>query len=68
MSMSPHGRSRLNCVCRWSSGLRSAWSPAIHILAGLNVCIQAITPTQSSEADAATQAALMPSGDFTTGW
>ena len=59
MSISPHGRSRLNCVCRWRRGLRSAWRPAIHILAGLKVCIHAITPTQSSAADAATQAALI---------
>ena len=62
MSISPHGRSRLNCVCRWSSGLRSAWSPAIHIFAGLKVCIHAITPTQSSAAEAATQAALIALG------
>ena len=46
MSMSAHGSATLACVCRCSSGLRSASSPAIHIFAGENVCIQAITPMQ----------------------
>jgi hypothetical protein len=31
---------------RWSSGFCRTVSPAIHILAGENVCIQAMTPTQ----------------------
>ena len=43
-----HGSAALAWVCRCSSGLRSASRPVIHILAGENVCIQAITPTQSS--------------------
>ena len=47
MSMDDHGRSRLNCVWRWTSGLRRSVSPAIHILAGEKVCIQAMTPMQS---------------------
>ena len=34
MSMESHGKSRLNCVCKCSTGLRSADKPAIHILAG----------------------------------
>ena len=44
MSMSAQGISRLNCVCRCRNGLSSASRPAIHILAGLNVCIQVIRP------------------------
>ena len=67
MSISAHGRSRLYCVWRWSRGFCSALSPAIHIFAGLKVCIHAITPTQRSAAVAARQAAGIPSGDFTTG-
>jgi hypothetical protein len=48
-SMSAHGNSTLAWVCRWSSGLPSALRPAIHILAGLKVCIHAIRPiTRSS--------------------
>ena len=47
MSMSAHGSATLAWVCRCSSGLRSASSPAIHILAGEKVCIQAITPTHA---------------------
>ena len=46
MSMLDHGRRRLACVCRCSSGLARAWRPAIHIFAGENVCIQAMTPMQ----------------------
>ena len=46
MSISDQGSSRLNCVCRCSSGFCSAPRPPIHIFAGENVCIQAITPTQ----------------------
>lgn len=50
MSMVAHGRSRFTWVCRCSSGLRSRSSPEIHILAGENVCIQAMRPMQSSSA------------------
>ena len=50
MSISAHGRSRLNCVWRWSSGFCSALSPAIHIFAGEKVCIHAITPMHVSAA------------------
>ena len=50
MSISAQGSVTLAWVCRCSSGLRSASSPAIHILAGEKVCIQAITPMQSSSA------------------
>ena len=47
--------STLACVCRCSSGVRSASSPAIHIFAGENVCIHAITPTHASEVLASRQ-------------
>ncbi len=53
MSMVAHGSARLSWVCRCSSGLRSASRPVIHILAGENVCIQAITPRQAGSALAA---------------
>ena len=46
MSIVAHGRSRLNCVCRWANGLCSAVSPLIHIFDGENVCIQRIRPAQ----------------------
>jgi hypothetical protein len=47
MSMDAQGRAAFSWVCRCSRGLRSASSPLIHILAGENVCIQAMTPTQA---------------------
>ncbi len=50
MSISAHGSAWLAWVCRCSSGLRSWSRPVIHIFAGLKVCIQAMTPTQSSSA------------------
>ena len=46
MSIVAHGSDRFACVCRCSSGLRRASSPAIQAFAGENVCIQAITPMQ----------------------
>ena len=62
MSISAHGRSRLNCVCRCSSGFRSAASPAIHIFAGENVCIHATTPTHVVAAFASRITARIASG------
>ncbi len=47
MSMLCHGNSTPNWVCRCRSGLRSVLSPRIHIFAGENVCIQAMTPMHS---------------------
>ena len=67
MSISPHGRSRLNWVWRWSRGLRRACRPAIHMRAGENVCIQRMTPTQASAALASRRVAAMLSDDVTTG-
>ena len=67
MSISAHGRSRLNCVCRWSSGTWSARRPAIHIRAGENVCIQAMTPTHASAALASWIAVAIASAEVRTG-
>ena len=50
MSMVAHGSDSLAWVCRCSSGVRSASSPAIHIRAGEKVCIHAITPTHAGVA------------------
>ena len=44
MSIVAQGMSRLCCVCRCRSGLRSAFSPLIHILDGENVWHQVIKP------------------------
>jgi hypothetical protein len=68
MSISAQGRSRLNWVWRWRRGFCSAVSPAIHILAGENVCIQAMTPTQLGEAVAARQSSWIDSEVVTTGF
>ena len=67
MSMSAQGISRLYCVWRCRNGLSSASRPAIHILAGLNVCIQVISPTQAGSALAARTSARMPSEPVRTG-
>ena len=48
MSIADHGSDSLAWVCRWSNGLRSSSRPWIHIFAGENVCIHAITPMQRS--------------------
>ena len=68
MSMSAHGSATLACVCRCSSGLRSASSPAIHIFAGENVCIQAISPMHESSAVASRHSRLMASASVSTGF
>ena len=62
MSISDHGRSRLNCVWRWRSGCCSALSPGIHIFAGEKVCIHAITPTHDSAAFASSATRRIASG------
>jgi hypothetical protein len=67
MSMVFHGSDRWAWVCRCSNGLRSASSPLIHILAGENVCIQAITPRHESSAFAAIMVARMPAESVSTG-
>ena len=68
MSMLAQGRSRLAWVCRCSNGFRSASSPVIHILAGENVCIQAITPMQESSALASSMMRRMASASVSTGF
>ena len=67
-SMSAHGSSTLAWVCRWSSGLRSASSPAIHIFAGLKVCIHAMTPITSSRAFTSSASRRMLSASVSTGF
>jgi hypothetical protein len=67
MSISAHGRSRLNCVCRCRSGFSSDLKPPIHIFAGENVCIHATTPTQLPAAFASRQTCRIDSGLLTTG-
>ena len=67
-SMVSHGSSTLACVCRCSSGVRSASRPAIHILAGENVCIHAITPMTESSALASSAARRIASESVRTGF
>ena len=66
MSIVAQGMSRLCCVCRCRSGLRSAFSPLIHILDGENVWHQVISPMHPAEALASWQSAAAASGVFTT--
>ncbi len=68
MSMSAHGSPTFACVCRCSSGLRSASSPAIHIFAGENVCIHAISPMHASSAVASRHSRLMADASVSTGF
>ena len=67
MSMSAHGISRLYWVWRCRNGFASSSSPAIHILAGLNVCIQVISPTQLGSRLASAASRRMPSASVRTG-
>ena len=67
-SMSAHGSSTFACVCRCSSGFCSASRPAIHIFAGLKVCIHAITPMTSSRAFTSRARRRMLSESFSTGF
>ena len=67
MSMLCHGNSTPNWVCRCSSGLCSDLSPRIHILAGENVCIQAMTPMHSGLAFASPSTRAISSESVTTG-
>jgi hypothetical protein len=67
MSILSHGISRLNCVCRCTKGFCSVESPAIHILAGLNVCIHVIRPIQFLAVLASTHNCVISSGVLSTG-
>ena len=68
MSMSAQGRVSFDWVWKCSSGLRSASSPPIHILAGENVCIQTMTPAHRGSAVASTIAWRMASEVLRTGF
>src|SRR6476659_10032201 len=68
MSISAHGRETFAWVWKCTSGLRSASRPPIHIFAGENVCIQAITPTQESDAVASRHARRMSGAVVSTGF
>ena len=68
MSIDPQGMSRSYCVWKWHSGFESSHRPAIHILEGLKVCIQVMTPAQDGSALAARTRARMASGLFRTGF
>jgi hypothetical protein len=67
MSMDAHGSASLSWVCRCSNGLRSTSSPVIHILAGENVCIQAITPTHDGSLLAACITSRIAAASVSTG-
>ncbi len=66
MSIVAQGNPTLACVCRCSSGVRSASRPAIHIFAGEKVCIHAITPIQASSALASRQIRRIESASVST--
>ena len=67
MSISAHGSAWLACVCRCSNGLRRWSRPVIHIFAGLNVCIHAMTPTQASSDSASISARRIAAVSVSTG-
>ena len=67
-SMSAHGSSTFACVCRCSSGFCSASRPAIHIFAGLNVCIHAIDADDVVAAFTSSATRRIASESFSTGF
>jgi len=67
-SMLSQGSSTLAWVCRCSSGLRRASRPAIHILAGLKVCIQVMTPRTRSSLLASSIARRIEAESLRTGF
>ena len=66
MSIVAHGMSRLNWVCRWSSGFAQRVKPAIHIFAGENVCIQVMMPMQWAYVGFLTDGIISPAS-YSTG-
>src|ERR1700733_9314950 len=68
MSISPQGRSRLNCVCRCRNGLLRTESPPIHIFDGEKVCIQRIKPAQFEALLASMHRARISSGLVSVGF
>ncbi len=67
MSIVAHGMSRLYCVCRCATGLRSCLRPLIHIFDGENVWHQVMRPMHSGALFASWQSAVMSSGVVITG-
>ncbi len=68
MSIVSHGIARWYWVWRCRSGRWRTSSPAIHIFAGENVCIQTISPTQVGDALASWHRARMLAESVTTGF
>ena len=68
MSIVDHGNDSLAWVCRCSNGLRSSSRPWIHIFAGENVCIHAITPMQRSSRLASRQTRRIVAESISTGF
>ena len=67
MSMVAHGMWRWCCVWRCRNGLCRPCRPAIHILAGENVCIHTMRPTQAGSRSASWHSARMPAASVRTG-
>ena len=67
MSIVAHGMSRLYCVCRCATGLRSCLRPLIHIFDGENVWHQVMRPMHLAALFAAWQSAVTASGETMTG-
>ena len=68
MSISAHGSSRFDCVCRCNIGFCSACRPLIHIFAGENVCIHVMTPTHAGSALTSSIWRWIASCSLSTGW
>ena len=67
MSIVAHGMSRLYCVCKCATGLRSSLRPLIHILDGENVWHQVMKPMHLAALFASWQSAVISSGVVITG-
>src|SRR5476649_2517615 len=67
MSIVAHGMSRLYCVCRCATGLRSCLRPLIHIFDGENVWHQVMRPMHFAALFAAWQSSVTASGVTRTG-
>ena len=67
-SMSPTAARRWPACAGAAAACRSASRPAIHILAGLNVCIHAITPITGSSAFASSTVRRIASASVRTGF
>src|SRR5882757_5677696 len=67
MSIVAHGMSRLYCVCRCATGLRSCLRPLIHIFDGENVWHHVMRPMQFFALLALWQSSVIASGETITG-